>query len=148
MIYFSFTQYIKISIIIYLLRFMLDKLFLYNEPIKKFYYERMILPSVKIWDSRRYKIIFDEIFILLEVSVVTFFYILVYWAIPFSGIRKSFTFIFFILIFASIIKIRFIFIESNYPKSLFIFGIIRMTISYILHAFLLAILYDPLDINI
>ena len=148
MIYFSLIQYMKICIIIYLLRFIIDKLFLYSSPVKKFYYERMILPSVKIWDSRRYKVIFDEIFILLEVAIVTFFYMLVYWAIPFHGIKKSFTFIFFILIFASIIKIRFVFIESNYPKSLFIFSIIRMTISYILHAIMLTILYNPLDINI
>ncbi len=148
MIYFSILNYIKITFIIYLSCSILDKILLYNRYTKIFYKQRMLSLSIKIWDLQQYKIIFDEIFMIFEIALITFVYILIYWAIPFTGIKKSLVFVFFMFIFEFLIQVRFTIIESNYPKSLFVLSICRRAMSYTLQAILLYILYNPLAVDL
>ncbi len=145
MIHFSFLEYMEISILVYLIRFILDRCFLSIKFVRNFYYGRVIFPSIRVWEKRRYKIFVDEIFAFIEILIINISYMAVYWSLPFSSPRKTFVFMFFIFLFTIIIKSRFIFTEVNYPKSLLFLDMARIIIAYTLQAVILAIFYSPLN---
>lgn len=143
--YFSIPQYILISLIAYILRFTTDKLFLFYKPIKEFRYTRMILPSVKVWDSSRSKLFYDEMFSLVETFIITLLYIMTYWTIPAVGFGRGFIFIFAVFIVSLVAKSRFTLIQTNYPVSLFVFDILRMALAYIVQSIALVLMYKPIS---
>ncbi len=145
MIYFSFSEYIELSILVYLSRLICDRLFLTFKPIRNFYYDRMIFPSIRIWEKRRYKIFIDETFAFIEILIINISYMAVYWSLPFSSTRNAFVFMFFIFIFTMLIKARFIATEANYPASLFILDMGRVIMAYSIHSIILSMFYNPLN---
>lgn len=141
---FLFLKYIEISIWIYFIRLIIDKMFLSVKPIRNFYYDRMIFPSIKVWVKRRYKVLLDEIFALFEVFMINIFYTIAYPSLPFSSLQKPFVFMLFIFTFTVIVKTRFVLTEVNYPKSLFALDISRIIIAYTIQSIILFAFYSPL----
>ncbi len=145
MMHFLFSEYIEISILTYLIRLIADKIFMSVKPVRNFYYDRMIFPSIKVWVKRRYKVLLDEIFAFIEILTINIFYIVIYWSLPFASIQKPFVFMLFIFLFTIVIKSRFILTEVNYPKSLFIFDVSRIIIAYTIQSIILLVFYSPLS---
>ena len=114
-------KYLKLSLTVYIIRFLGMRLFFEFKAVKKFLYTREILPGVKNWNSKIKMVYYSEIFSFIQSLLTSLYFMLFCYFIP--SIILNLTqkvAISFLLYFAFTIaeKLRFSIMLTNYPKSL------------------------------
>ncbi len=114
-------KFLKLSLTVYIIRFLGVRLLFEFQAIKKFIYSREMLPCVKNWNSKIKMVYYSEIFSFIQSLIIALYFMLFCYFIPSIIINlNQKVFISFLLYstFTIVEKLRFSIMLTNYPKSL------------------------------
>lgn len=113
-------KYLELAAASYIVRFLSIRFILEFPAVKRFYYQREILPGVRNWNNRIKLIYYFELFSFIQSLLIALFFILFF---HFIELKEHIKILAGFSLYSSLIiadKVRFAFILTNYPYSLLI----------------------------
>lgn len=129
---FPFTNYIAATFAVYCCYAVVDNALYYNPHIKKLYWLRKALPSVRNWDSPVKEVLTREAIRAGETAFIIVFFFLFYWRIPpyhTQGWQKGAVFSAFLIVAQSLPLFAHTAIYTNYPARLNALNLLRSLVT-------------------